>query len=146
VPGISRFERFLRLRGGAKSFESGRAGWRLARHEPDELPGCSTPQKHHNTQLRFFRKRPFAGLSLSLPDELFGSSTPRIDITRLGALLRFPGARLVPQNSERPTYYFRFRRDPTRMGRKNHWSRNFPRADLLGVTTCFSIQFEANWS
>ena len=23
-------------------------------YEPDELPGCSTPQKHHNTQLRFF--------------------------------------------------------------------------------------------
>jgi hypothetical protein len=32
---------------------------------------------------------------------------PRVDIARLGALLRFPGARLVPQNSERPTYYFR---------------------------------------
>src|ERR1700683_1680060 len=30
----------------AKSFESGRASWRLARYEPDELPGCSTPRKH----------------------------------------------------------------------------------------------------
>jgi hypothetical protein len=25
----------------------------LTRYEPDELPGCSTPQKHQNTQLRF---------------------------------------------------------------------------------------------
>jgi hypothetical protein len=32
-------------------------------YEPDELPGCSTPQKHHNTQLKFFSKCPFAGLS-----------------------------------------------------------------------------------
>jgi hypothetical protein len=67
-------------------------------YEPDDLPGCSTSQKHHNTQLRFFNKCPFAGLALSLPDELFGSSTPRIDIAGLGALLRFPGARLVPHN------------------------------------------------
>jgi len=41
----------------------------MTRYEPDELPGCSTPQKHHNTQLRFLCKCPFAGLSLSLPDE-----------------------------------------------------------------------------
>jgi len=35
---------FLRLRRRAKSFESGRAGWRLARYESDELPGRSTPR------------------------------------------------------------------------------------------------------
>jgi hypothetical protein len=64
-------------------------------YEPDELPGCSTPQKHRNTQLRFFCNCP----SLCLPDELFRCSAPRIDMTALGALLRFSGARLVPQNS-----------------------------------------------
>ena len=42
MPRISSFERFLRLRRRAKSFESGRAGWRLARYEPDELPDCLT--------------------------------------------------------------------------------------------------------
>jgi hypothetical protein len=35
VARISRFQRFLRLGRGAKSFESGRAGWRSARYEPD---------------------------------------------------------------------------------------------------------------
>jgi len=35
VPRISRFEWFLQLRRRAKSFESGRAGWRLARYEPE---------------------------------------------------------------------------------------------------------------
>jgi hypothetical protein len=35
--------------------------------EPDELPGCSTPQKHHNTQLKLFSPCLFVGLSLSLP-------------------------------------------------------------------------------
>ena len=36
MPRISRFEKFLRLRRGAKSFESGRAGWLLARYELDD--------------------------------------------------------------------------------------------------------------
>ena len=36
MPRISRFEGFLRLSRKAKSFESGRAEWRLARYEPDE--------------------------------------------------------------------------------------------------------------
>jgi pimeloyl-ACP methyl ester carboxylesterase len=40
---------------------------------------------------------PAAGLSLSLPDELLGHSTPRLDITQLGAALRFSGVRLVPR-------------------------------------------------
>jgi len=69
----------------------------MTRYEPDELPGCSTPQKHHNTQLRFFYKRPLAGPSLSLPDELLSYSPLCIDTTQLGALLRFSGARLVPE-------------------------------------------------
>jgi hypothetical protein len=43
----------------AKSFESGRARWCLARYEPGELPGCATPRKHNNTQLRFLSKCPF---------------------------------------------------------------------------------------
>ena len=47
MPRISRFEWFLQLRRRAKSFESGRAGWRLARYEPDELPGCSTPRHRY---------------------------------------------------------------------------------------------------
>jgi hypothetical protein len=66
-------------------------------YEPDELPGCSTPQKHHNTQLRFFFKRSFAGPSLSLPDDPLGRSARRVDITQLGDLLRFSRARLVPE-------------------------------------------------
>jgi len=66
-------------------------------YEPDELPGCSTPQKHHNTQLRFLCKCALAGLSLSLPDDLLGRSARRVNTTRLGALLHFSGARLVPK-------------------------------------------------
>ena len=62
-------------------------------YEPDELPGCSTPHKHHNTHVRFFYRCPVAGLSLSFTDELFGSFTLRVNLTRLGILLRFPGAR-----------------------------------------------------
>jgi hypothetical protein len=29
---------------------------------------------------------------------------------------------------------FRLRRDPTRMGRKHHWNRNFPQADFSGTS------------
>jgi hypothetical protein len=32
----------------AKSFESSRAMYCLTRYEPDELPGCSTPQHDYN--------------------------------------------------------------------------------------------------
>ena len=40
------------LRRRAKSFESGRAGWRLARYEPDELSGCSTPRHRYYATCR----------------------------------------------------------------------------------------------
>ena len=36
-------------------------------YEPDELPGCSTPQKHHNTQLKFFCKCGLQGCRYSCP-------------------------------------------------------------------------------
>ena len=55
---------------------------------------------------------------------------PRVDIARLGALLRFPGARLVPQNSERPTYYFRIARYPA--GKVRQRNSSYP-ADFLGL-------------
>ena len=43
MPRISRLEWFLRLRRGAKSFESGRAGWRLACESP--LPVLRVPSR-----------------------------------------------------------------------------------------------------
>ena len=52
MPRISRFEWLFRLRRRAKSFESGRAGWHLARYEPDELPGCSTPRHRYYATCR----------------------------------------------------------------------------------------------
>jgi hypothetical protein len=40
---------------------------------------------------------PASGLSLSLPDVILGHSTPRLDVTQLGAALRFSGVRVVPK-------------------------------------------------
>jgi hypothetical protein len=71
-------------------------------YEPDELPGCSTPQKHHNTQLRFFCKRPFPGLSLSLPDGRIQLLRPAgLIFHGLALFCAFPGARLVPKIGQR---------------------------------------------
>ena len=44
---------------------------------------------------------PFAGLSLWLPDELRDCFVRAVEVTRLGALLHFSGARLVPQIGQR---------------------------------------------
>jgi hypothetical protein len=42
----------------AKSFESGRARWCLARYEPDELPDCSTPRIHLSEITMQLKTRP----------------------------------------------------------------------------------------
>ena len=114
-------------------------------YEPDELPGCSTPQRHHNTQLRFFSKRRRARLSLSLPDELVGSSTPRVDVTRLGDLLRFPSARLAPEipSDQRITCGLPVIQ-PEKSGQRNsscpvkHEGRRYP-GDFLGLRRASSL-------
>jgi hypothetical protein len=42
----------------AKSLESGRARWCLARYEPDELPDCSTPRIHLSEITMQLKTRP----------------------------------------------------------------------------------------